>query len=82
MCELQSKVEDAVAWLTLQEEKLQQVQKDTANETYYNKYQVSTRSDTCSLFIFLDKTSKYIFGKSSGVKHRNIKSTLSVRAEF
>lgn len=35
----QSKVEDAVAWLTLQEEKLQQVQKDTANETYYNKYQ-------------------------------------------
>ncbi|KAM6171021.1 nesprin-2 [Erethizon dorsatum] len=34
----QGKVEDAMAWLTLQEKKLQQVQKDTENETYFNKY--------------------------------------------
>ncbi|XP_037066520.1 nesprin-2 isoform X2 [Peromyscus leucopus] len=34
----QAKVKDAMVWLTLQEKKLQKMQKDSANETYFNKY--------------------------------------------
>ncbi|EGV99759.1 Nesprin-2 [Cricetulus griseus] len=34
----QAKVKDAMAWLTLQEKKLQKMQKDSASETYVNKY--------------------------------------------
>lgn len=41
LCELQAKVKDAMAWLTLQEKKLQKMQKDSASETYVNKYHVS-----------------------------------------
>ncbi|XP_069343498.1 nesprin-2 isoform X2 [Eulemur rufifrons] len=34
----QGKVKDAMVWLTLQEEKLQKVLKDSENETYFKKY--------------------------------------------
>ncbi|KAL6049704.1 hypothetical protein STEG23_021217, partial [Scotinomys teguina] len=34
----QAKVKDAMVWLTLQEKNLQKIQKDSANETYLNKY--------------------------------------------
>ncbi|OBS72140.1 hypothetical protein A6R68_13282, partial [Neotoma lepida] len=35
----QAKAKDAMVWLTLQEKKLQKMQKDSANEAYFNKYQ-------------------------------------------
>ncbi|XP_023557291.1 nesprin-2-like [Octodon degus] len=35
----QGKMEDAMAWLALQEKTLQQVQKDTENQSYFNKCQ-------------------------------------------
>ncbi|KAL1790760.1 nesprin-2 isoform X2 [Sigmodon hispidus] len=35
----QTTAKDAVVWLTLQEEKLQQMQKDSASETYCDQYQ-------------------------------------------
>ncbi|XP_050009678.1 nesprin-2 isoform X8 [Alexandromys fortis] len=34
----QVKVKDAMVWLALQEKKLQKLQKDSASETYFNKY--------------------------------------------
>ncbi|XP_051051966.1 nesprin-2 [Phodopus roborovskii] len=34
----QAKAKDAMAWLILQKKKLQKMQKDSANETYFNKY--------------------------------------------
>uniref|UniRef100_A0A8C0K488 Spectrin repeat containing nuclear envelope protein 2 n=1 Tax=Canis lupus dingo TaxID=286419 RepID=A0A8C0K488_CANLU len=36
----QGKMKDAVAWLTLQEKKLQKVLKDSENETYSKKYEI------------------------------------------
>ncbi|XP_059135375.1 nesprin-2 isoform X3 [Peromyscus eremicus] len=34
----QAKAKDAMVWLSLQEKKLQKMQRDSANETYFNKY--------------------------------------------
>lgn len=39
--ELQGKMKDAMDWLTLQEQKLQKMLKDSENETYCEKYEVS-----------------------------------------
>lgn len=48
LCELQVKVKDAMVWLALQEKKLQKLQKDSASETYFNKYHVSKTLSTSS----------------------------------
>lgn len=48
LCELQVKVKDAMVWLALQEKKLLKLQKDSASETYFNKYHVSKTLSTSS----------------------------------
>jgi hypothetical protein len=46
VCALQAKVRDALVWLTLQEKRFQKMLKDSASETYCNKYHVSNALGT------------------------------------
>lgn len=41
VCEFQGKMKDAMVWLALQEKSLQKMLKDSENETYCKKYEVS-----------------------------------------
>lgn len=60
LCELQAKVKDAMVWFTLQEKKLQKMQKDSANETYFNKYHVSKTLHTGS-YCFGERVKTFLF---------------------
>lgn len=62
LCELQVKVKDAMVWLALQEKKLQKLQKDSASETYFNKYHVS-KTFKHQLMLFWGKSGKHTFRK-------------------